>query len=291
MANKPITIHKAFGLEDKFYIGENKTAQDKTISFELIGLIAYLSSLPNNWEINAGDIMRTGCGRNKAYKMLKELQELGYLHKVKIRNDDGTFKSIDYLFYALREENTEYNPLPQNQDTDNQDTDNQLLQRKEVKKEKKVPLSAKNADAIQEDNSEETTTDNNPELRIVDKLSPIEYEAYIKILNNKFKLNGGRVHDVYHQLRGSISAKKKKTARYEYGQLFRDTPVSLSELQQFLGYYEVVCEGCSYPISADALEDWFGKLRSARQALVSSQSFFQQKRPTNYDEIMEAQND
>ncbi len=139
MTEKPTTIHKAFGLEDKFYIGENKTAQDKTISFELIGLIAYLSSLPKNWKINAGDIIRTGCGRNKAYRLLNELLELGFLQKIETRNDDGTFKSVAYSFYALRQENIEYkgyNPFPQNQDTDNQDTDNQLLQSKEVKKEK-----------------------------------------------------------------------------------------------------------------------------------------------------------
>jgi hypothetical protein len=164
MTDKPTTtIHKAFGLEDKFYIVENKTVQDKTISFELIGLIAYLSSLPKNWKINAGDIMRTGCGRGKAYKLLGQLEELGFIKRETIRHDDGTAKAFTIEFYAMREENPKYE-TPSNhqlivlQDVAEQDVDNRLLQSKEVKKEKKG-LSAQGANASKQKEKSDAVLD------------------------------------------------------------------------------------------------------------------------------------
>lgn len=146
MSNNETTIFKALSLKDKYYIGENKTAQDKIMSFELIGLIAYLSSLPDNWKINAKDIERTGCGKDKAYRLLNELKEHGFLNRIVHRYPDGRVEKYDYQFYAIKEDNPEYEPLPEYQETVNQETVKQNIQSKEVKKEIKNSIAPKSRD-------------------------------------------------------------------------------------------------------------------------------------------------
>lgn len=117
-----------------------------------------------------------------------------------------------------------------------------------------------------------------------EKLSSDEHTQFMGLLSKSFNLHGGRSWDVYHQLRGTISDKKKKTKRYQYGQLFRDKPVNLNELRGFVKWYRTECDGCDLPIAADALEDWFGKYRAKKSQLARpGDNFFTRKLPTNID--------
>lgn len=54
-------------------------AQNKAISYEALGMLAYLLSKPDDWKIVPDDLKRAGCGRDKVYKLLKELETAGHI--------------------------------------------------------------------------------------------------------------------------------------------------------------------------------------------------------------------
>jgi hypothetical protein len=81
--------------------------------------------------------------------------------------------------------------------------------------------------------------------------------------------------------------KDPKSKRYQYGQLFRDKPVTVAELQGFVRWYPTQCTDCPFPIAADTLEDWFGKYRAQYEQHRKQIEIMQRtmKRPLNYDQL------
>jgi len=79
----------------------NSTLQDKSLTFEARGLLAMLLSLPEDWEIHKSWLQGQSvkCGRDKLTRMLKELQDSGYVRKKMNQRDDGKFSDIDWLVY------------------------------------------------------------------------------------------------------------------------------------------------------------------------------------------------
>jgi len=63
------------------YVATSRAAaQDERLSFEARGLLWYLLSKPSDWKVVIGDLMKAGhCGRNRVYRILRELQTAGYL--------------------------------------------------------------------------------------------------------------------------------------------------------------------------------------------------------------------
>lgn len=54
-------------------------AQNKAVSYEALGMLNYLLSKPDDWKVDPEDLTRTNCGRDKVYKLLKELKEAGHI--------------------------------------------------------------------------------------------------------------------------------------------------------------------------------------------------------------------
>jgi DnaD/phage-associated family protein len=74
------TIHRA--PHDKAHPGfemSRATAQDKNISYAALGLLTYLLSQSDNWDVVIPDLLRKKCGRDKAYHLLNELKDAGYI--------------------------------------------------------------------------------------------------------------------------------------------------------------------------------------------------------------------
>ena len=72
-------------------------AQDPRLSFEHRGLMLYLLSKPDNWTVTVLDIQREGnMGKDKAYRLLKELQAFGYILYEHDRGPDGSFVGGHY---------------------------------------------------------------------------------------------------------------------------------------------------------------------------------------------------
>lgn len=84
-----------------FTIIGNVVFDDDRLSYEAAGLLGYLLSRPDHWEVNQtqlGD--RRGVGRDRMRRIVGELIEAGYMRRERIRNESsGTFNGSTYLVY------------------------------------------------------------------------------------------------------------------------------------------------------------------------------------------------
>lgn len=78
------------------------TAQNKALSYEALGMLAYVLSQADDWVIGVDDLIREGCGRDKAYRILKELSEAGHLTRV--RSAAGQHKPPVWGGYVAHEQ-------------------------------------------------------------------------------------------------------------------------------------------------------------------------------------------
>ena len=121
----------------------NLMLRDEQISIEARGSLAFILSFPTDWRFDMARFMRgTQSGRDRAYRILRELEEHGYCRRSQIRNDDGTIGTIEYLF--TDEAHNLDAPCPENTDTvceplpEKPDTENPTHTKKSQSKKKKV---------------------------------------------------------------------------------------------------------------------------------------------------------
>jgi len=77
-----------------------KTLQDSTISFKAKGLLAYLLSLPDDWQIHLKEIAKHSTDKITAIRTAtKELVEAGYIVYECKRDANGRFLSHEYLVH------------------------------------------------------------------------------------------------------------------------------------------------------------------------------------------------
>lgn len=143
-----------------YAIVPNAVADDTRLSFEARGVLVYLLAKPHDWKIRISDLRKQGLGRDKAYRILDQLQRAGYIERVQRRGENGRHAEVDYTVYddpvpshlplpenpeavTRRPENQEaVAPLPEKPDTEKPDTENQdALISKERHKE---PIPTKN---------------------------------------------------------------------------------------------------------------------------------------------------
>lgn len=68
----------------KYVSISNSLAQNNALSLKARGLMLYLLSLPNDWEVRVTHLIKTlGEGRNSILEILKELKVAGYIHSGK----------------------------------------------------------------------------------------------------------------------------------------------------------------------------------------------------------------
>lgn len=89
----------------------NSYIRDKGLSFQAVGLCAYLLSLPKEWHISLEQICENlSISKNTMYKYLKELISAGVLQKARIKDEKGQFvKEGVYSFVLDSSENVESN--------------------------------------------------------------------------------------------------------------------------------------------------------------------------------------
>ena len=87
--------------QHRYFVCLRAPAQDKGLSYEARGLLWYLLSKPDHWEIKIKDLIIKGiAGRDKVYRMLKELKEAGYLHgRERNKRGDGTYAWTGYILH------------------------------------------------------------------------------------------------------------------------------------------------------------------------------------------------
>jgi len=87
--------------KDNPYVMIDKTAiSDERLSWKAKGVLAYLLSLPDNWEIYVTEIEKHSTDGEKSLRSgLKELEDAGYLEKEIIRDSTGKFSGSAYVVY------------------------------------------------------------------------------------------------------------------------------------------------------------------------------------------------
>lgn len=71
---------------------DNRLLRDKRLSFAARGLMGYLLSKPNDWEVNVKDLInQSPAGRDAAYSLLTELAKFLYIARIKRKGPRGYF--------------------------------------------------------------------------------------------------------------------------------------------------------------------------------------------------------
>jgi len=106
----------------KFFLMHKDTIEDPNLSWKAKGLLAYLMSKPNDWEIWVNDLVkRSTDGRSAVLSGLKELLAHKYANRIQQRREDGTLGPVEYTVY---EEPQSGFPLTDKPLTDKPLTDN-----------------------------------------------------------------------------------------------------------------------------------------------------------------------
>ena len=94
-------IKLAKGQRKAFESIHRATLQDNNISWEAQGLLTYLLSLPDEWQLHVRELSqrRAGAGVEKMRKILKELEDNGYITSVQVRDKKGRLSTIERTVY------------------------------------------------------------------------------------------------------------------------------------------------------------------------------------------------
>ncbi|WP_240371711.1 DnaD domain protein [Anoxybacteroides rupiense] len=109
---------------------------DKRLSWQAKGLLAYMLSMPNDWVFRIDDLKnRSTNGRDSTKSIIKELQEYGYIIKEQKRQQ-GKFSNNQYIVLERPTSPLTENPLTDNPLTEKPSTENPpLLNNKELNNE------------------------------------------------------------------------------------------------------------------------------------------------------------
>jgi len=99
----PRTIHRTpKDREHPFVQIDNRAVEDAELSWRARGILAYLLSKPDDWQIRVGDLVRHGVdGEQSARSGLRELATRGYLRRRRLRDPD-TGRYARYV-YTIQE--------------------------------------------------------------------------------------------------------------------------------------------------------------------------------------------
>lgn len=77
----------------------NAMIRDNRLTFEARGVLAYILSFPSNWQFGQEWLCKkTGLGRDRSYRIVKELCTHGYCFRQQERRPDGTLGPYEYVF-------------------------------------------------------------------------------------------------------------------------------------------------------------------------------------------------
>lgn len=123
--------------QSNFYMLDKKISEDKHLSWAARGLLVFLLGKPDHWRVsvqalvNETDAAVMPSGRDAVYRILRELQQVGYVNRAQSKSNGGTFSEVDYVVSECRleplTENPEAAPLTALPHTDQPHTANPTL--------------------------------------------------------------------------------------------------------------------------------------------------------------------
>jgi len=98
--NESTTIIRTNKRENPYVIIDKHGLNDDRLSWKAKGLLAYLLSKPDNWQVYERDLIKRATdGRDAVRTGLRELEKYGYLARRQIRREDGSFGHMEYVVY------------------------------------------------------------------------------------------------------------------------------------------------------------------------------------------------
>jgi len=117
MPKKTTIIRRAKGKENPYAQISRESLQDKKLTWQETGMLAYLLSLPITWEINLQDLInRKVNGKQSTRTVLNGLIKKGYIQKTIKKNEKGQFVHHEYVVYEKS-----ISPLPNFREMDTRD--------------------------------------------------------------------------------------------------------------------------------------------------------------------------
>lgn len=115
MSQKKYIRRAEHSKENPYVMVRRNTLQDTSLSYEALGMLGYILSQPDNWRVEPSELVREGCGRDKVYRILKELIEKRYIEHEKHQGANNLIRWGDYV---VHERPYTENPYTENQDMD-----------------------------------------------------------------------------------------------------------------------------------------------------------------------------
>lgn len=84
--------------ENPYAMIRRDTLQDRSLTWEARGILAYLLSQSDTWRVQATDLCQN-CGETVVYRVLNELIEHGYIERTSERNEKGHVKAWGYAVH------------------------------------------------------------------------------------------------------------------------------------------------------------------------------------------------
>jgi len=96
-----------------FVLINKESLQDRGISWQAKGLLAYLLSLPDDWQILVVDLAnRSTNGKDSTGAILNELIKAGYIERQKIKDEKNRFGGYDYTVFDSPKQETPFTEKP-----------------------------------------------------------------------------------------------------------------------------------------------------------------------------------
>jgi len=109
--------------------------EDRRLSWKAKGLLAYLLSRPDNWNLQINHIVQQSTdGRDAVYSAINELRTYGYCYRSpeKVKNESGKFTGYEYTVYEIPEPYTGF-PDMEKPDMENPYVNNKDSNKNELK--------------------------------------------------------------------------------------------------------------------------------------------------------------
>lgn len=82
-----------------YVVSSRALPEDARLSWAARGLLWYLLAKPDNWQVMFGDLLRAGdAGRDRLRGLLRELETVGYLGRVRTHNAQGRWQWVSTIY-------------------------------------------------------------------------------------------------------------------------------------------------------------------------------------------------
>ena len=98
------TIIRVKHRRSPFAVIDRRLLEDSRLSWAARGVLGYLFAKPDDWSLNVEDLRRRGdLGRDALYKILKQLQRVGYVRREFTRDANGRVTGVVYAVFEVPE--------------------------------------------------------------------------------------------------------------------------------------------------------------------------------------------